>query len=336
MRRFPLALAALALLLAPPARALAWNYVGHMAVDKLAYDQMDKGLKDRLAALLKAHPHYEAFLSKDRPDGVAENEWAFLRAGTWPDWVRSRHEGVEPEPTTFHKGPDHYINFPLIRPADKALFDERALQPDVEKDNILAALEAHTKILGSATEKDEKKAVSLCWLLHLVGDLHQPLHCVSLFSADFKDKPGDAGGNFCAVMVDGRVQRLHAYWDNLLGEAPAEADDAKQQAKVYKLVSEAVEQLHDPQYKREKFADDLKKTKFSEWAAEGVEKARTVAYLNGELKYAVAGRYPAKLPDDAPKVPENYAKDATALARQRVALAAYRLADALKNLPAKP
>lgn len=335
MRRSSPALAALALLLCP-VPALAWNGVGHMTAAKLAYDQMDKDLKERLAALLKAHPHYAAFLSKDRPDGVAENEWAFLRAATWPDWVRSKHEGVEPDPTTFHKGPDHYINFPLIRPADKGLFDAEALKPDVEKDNILAALEAHTKTLSSATEKDEKKAVSLCWVLHLISDLHQPLHCVSLYTSDFKDKGGDAGGNACAVHVGGRVQRLHTFWDNLLGEAPAEADTVEHQAKVLKRVTEAVEQLHDPQYKREKFADELKKTKFADWAAEGVEKARTVAYQNGELKYAVAPRYPLPVPEDAPKAPASYEKDAQAVARQRVALAGHRLADALKDLPAKP
>jgi hypothetical protein len=54
MRRFRFGLVAAVLLLLPPARALAWNSVGHMAVDKLAYDQMDRDLKAKLAALLSS------------------------------------------------------------------------------------------------------------------------------------------------------------------------------------------------------------------------------------------------------------------------------------------
>jgi hypothetical protein len=339
MRRFWFALAAGALLLLPPGRAPAWNAVGHMAVDKLAYDQMDRDLQAAVARLLKAHPHYEAFLSAGRPEGVAEPEWAFLRAGVWPDWVRSKHPDVDPDPTTFHKPLDHYIDTPFVRPADRALFAGGGLDPDADKDNILVALKRHAEVLrGDA--KDVDKAVSLCWLLHLVGDIHQPLHCANFYSADFKDKAGDQGGNLFGVSVGGRGYRLHAYWDDLMGQEPAPPPEGRDspghQAKVYELVKKAFEELHDPQYRREKLADELAKARFSDWADESYELAKTVVYRNGELAYVIAPKYPMPVPDDAPKLSKDYEEKAAQVGKRRVALAGHRLADKLKELLSRP
>src|SRR5438105_9243944 len=111
MRRYHV-LVALALFLGiTHARAVAWNSVGHMAVAKTAYEQLTDAEKQRIATLLKSHPHYDRFLSTNRPNGVAEVEWVFLRAATWPDWVRPRgtHDPRDPGVTTFHRANDHFI-----------------------------------------------------------------------------------------------------------------------------------------------------------------------------------------------------------------------------------
>jgi hypothetical protein len=327
-------LSAAALLLFLPARAGAWSYLGHLVVDKLAYNQMDDALKIRVQALLKQHPHYKAFLSADRPGDVSEPEWAFLRAGCWPGWVRDRHPGVEPEPTAFNRPRDHYISFPFIKPADKALFDEAKLQPDLSKDNAAAAFEHHAKVLSSDA-KDADKAVSLCWLLHLGGDIHQPLHGATLFSREYPD--GDQGGNLIALTIDNKAWRLHWYWDSILDEdsPPPEAAD---QAPVYRQVKKVVEMLHDPAYGREKLADPLKNVKFVDWAKESFELAKTVVYCDGELKGVLAPKYPQPLsdPEKLPKAPDTYSAKAVGVSRLRVALAGHRLADRLKELLAKP
>jgi hypothetical protein len=341
MRRLRFGLAAAALLLLPQARALAWNSIGHMTVAKLAYEQMDDGLKARVVDLLKAHPHYESFLIAARPEGVSEPEWAVLRAATWPDWVRSKHPGIEPDPTTFHRSPDHYINLPLVKPADKDQFDADQLRRELPKDNVLTALERHAKVLASAEESREKKAVSLCWLLHLIGDIHQPLHCVGFFSRDFPN--GDQGGNLFGVTIGGQGYRLHTYWDDLMGQDPPgdfdKRDNVEYQTKAYKLVKEAAERLHDPQYGRDKFTDQLGKTKFTDWADESFALAKAVGYRNGELENmppADLPAYPTAVPSTAPQAPDDYAKKAHEVADRRVALAGYRLADRLKELLAKP
>ncbi len=289
--------------------------------------------RDRADKLLQAHPHYKSFLIAARPDGVPEREWAFLRASVWPDWVRSRFPGILPEPNTFNSPAEHYVNLPFVKPADKDQFDEARLRRDVPRENVLASLERRAALTGS----DAERAINLCWVLHLVGDLHQPLHAVALYSRDFPK--GDRGGNLMGVSTAAGRVNLHAYWDDLMGQDPpgayAERDNVEYQTQLFKKVREAGELLRDPQYAREKFADQLRKTRFADWADESFELAKEVAYSNGELKFAVIPPGGVS-PPEAPKLSEEYEKKAQEVGRRRVALAGYRLADRLKESLAKP
>jgi hypothetical protein len=333
MRWFCFVLAAAAVALLPRA-AGAWNAVGHMAISRIAYGQLDRDAQARVDRILQAHPHYKSFLTAARPDGVALGEWAFLRASIWPDWVRSKFPAIVPEPNTFNSPPEHYINLPFVKPADRDQFDEEALRRGLPAENVLTSLERRSGLPGSEAEK----AIHLCWLLHLVGDLHQPLHAVSFYSKEFPK--GDRGGNQVGVRTpDGRPYNLHAYWDDLMGHDPpgayTERDNVEYQTQLFKKVCEAVELLRDPQYAREKFADELGKTKFTDWADESLALAKTVAYCNGELEFKVI-TFSGSPPADAPKLSEDYEKKAQEVGRRRVALAAHRLADRLKAVPARP
>src|SRR5436309_250860 len=75
-----------------------------------------------IAKILQAHPHYKRFLIADRPAQVSEAEWAFLRAGVWPDWVRPSRNKPRPDEQElvrkYHKSDWHYVNLPYILPAD--------------------------------------------------------------------------------------------------------------------------------------------------------------------------------------------------------------------------
>jgi hypothetical protein len=330
-------LAVAALLLLPCTRALAWNSVGHMAVAKLAYDRLDDSRKLRIGKLLQQHPHYEQFLATNRPEGVEPGEWAFLRASTWPDWVRPRKR---PDPrgnevTKYNRPEDHYVDKPFVLPADAALFAGRDLGPPPERRTILKALAQRLNELKSPDTPDADKAVALCWLLHLVGDLHQPLHCTSLFSAQFPG--GDQGGNLFGLRVGGRGYKLHLFWDLLPGDDPNYlVDSAPNATVVYAHAKELAELLHGPEYKREQFADDLRKhPDFPSWADEGLELAKTMVYQDGRLK----GRQLAPggaVPLDAPDAPEGYQQAATDLARKRLALAGYRLEDEVREALGNP
>ena len=81
--------------------------------------------------------------------------------------------------------------------------------------NILTALAENQRIVREAKDPD-KRAIALAWLFHLVGDIHQPLHTVQLFTREYPN--GDRGGNEVCVRVaaDRAAIDLHRLWDGLI------------------------------------------------------------------------------------------------------------------------
>jgi S1/P1 Nuclease len=69
--------------------------------------------------------------------------------------------------------------------------------------------------IASASTPDTLKAYDLVWLLHLVGDVHQPLHATSRFT--HANPQGDNGGNKEKVCNPSCGGKLHAFWDDVLG-----------------------------------------------------------------------------------------------------------------------
>ena len=125
--------------------------------------------------VLSAHPHYQEFLAADQPGNMPEDEWVFLRAATWSDWIRNHHAKEFSHPNW------HFIDLPYVPPGSH-------LKPEdypPAKPNVVTQIPVCIEKVQSGTA--EEKAVYLCWLLHLVGDIHQPLHCTTLFSEEFPE-----------------------------------------------------------------------------------------------------------------------------------------------------
>lgn len=216
MRRIVLALA-LTLSLMPP--AFAWNRFGHMLVAALAYQQLTPTARARALSLLKLNPSYPRWVARRRRQ---RDEIAFMLASDWPDAIKSMpgyiNDGEHPN------GPDaarnigyadklqhrywHFINLPFS-PDHTPL-----LQPDAP--NALTQILAFRRALASSSTSDDVKSYDLVWLMHLVADVHQPLHAVSRFTRRLPN--GDEGGNLIRVCKGRRCDyNLHEYWDDLLG-----------------------------------------------------------------------------------------------------------------------
>jgi len=120
---------------------------------------------------------------------------------------------------------------------------------------------------------DTEKAVYMTWLFHLVGDIHQPLHCVAMFSEQYPD--GDQGGNLVAIRVGNGTAKLHAFWDGLLGNGTTAGDIGKEVEKIEAVLKEKAKTI-DP------VLEDHKT--FESWAREGAELAQKYVYLDGDLK----------------------------------------------------
>jgi hypothetical protein len=314
-------------------QARAWNGVGHMIVAKLAHDALTLEEQTKVLAVLERHPHYADYLAKDRPESLAPSAWALMRAGVWPDWIRvpKRFQG---DPTThrvyrFHRGPWHYVNFPYVPHQASA---ELPAAPLPGPTNILDQLRASRKFSRATTEVDDgaepgvpseqNRAVRVCWLVHLVGDLHQPLHAVSLIDERRLPPPthDDQGGNLLAVRVEIGAYpiRLHSLWDQLLGtdNHPASivraADELQRDASL--LPAEPITFTGDEDFRA--------------WAAESYAAAKQYAYLNGDLPTAVwdESRSPLPAVDDVPILPLGVEREAREAARRRIVPAAKRLA----------
>jgi hypothetical protein len=331
-----LALLTAVILLVAVDRADAWNNVGHHAIAKLAYDRLGDGVKAKLFAILKSHPHYEQYLAAHRPVDVPEIEWVIIRSSVWPDWVRPRgaKDPRGPEVTKYHRGEEHYINVPLIQPKDEAWAAKRTLvDPDLA--NILSALRQRCNDLKTQGAAAQDRAIAICWIFHLVGDIHQPLHNVAYFSDTKEFFKGDLGGNLFGVRVLGQKTKLHAYWDNLFGDDPNYADDsAEHQAKIFREGIKMAEMLRGvelPAGEREKLE---KNRTFASWSQEGFELAKK-AYQKADGSGLLEGAhipFNGPIPETAPEVGEDYARAARAIAEVRAVLAGARLAERITLL----
>lgn len=295
-------------LLCACSQARAWNSVGHMAVAWTAYQQLTPAEKDRVAVLLKLNPDYSKWLSYI-PAGTSDADrdmYVFMMASTWPDEIKaagSGYSGTDTAPSG--ESPDlndgysagkahkywHFVDTPFS-------LDGTAL-PAVPVPNAVQKITAFRAALATG-EPDLLKSYDLVWLMHLVGDVHQPLHCTTRVTAAMPN--GDQGGNL--VVVKGSSKELHAFWDDALGLGDTQKFMAA--VKVGKALPPPDSSL----------AGDANE---NDWAAESFSLAKTSVYV----KPVGAGLGPYKLT-------RSY-KTATAnIAKARVSLAGARLTVLLK------
>jgi hypothetical protein len=300
---------ALGLLFVLSAPALAWNDKGHMVTARLAWKKLSNEERSKVLDILKKHPHYEEFLSAKRPNDFSEEEWVFLRAGTWPDWVRRPRKAKYDHPTW------HYINYPFVPPGSR--IDPEQHQPRMDQANIVNRLPLCVNKIKNGS--DEEKAIYLCWLFHLVGDIHQPLHCTAMFSEEFPS--GDRGGNLALIRVRSSPVKLHTMWDGLLGKGLTASSIGRDTAAIQKMLR------IDPALVKEDLDNHQS---FESWAKESFELAKIAAYLNGELK--VSNAQDDVDDDDIPEAPDDYAHNAGRTARLQVGKAGLRLAEQIRQL----
>jgi hypothetical protein len=217
----------------------------------------------------------------------------------------------------------HYIDLPWFHG-----MAEVAPQPDdgPGPHNVVEALQQCTGELNSSSVSPAERAVDICWIEHLVGDIHQPLHAISLYSPQFPD--GDKGGNDEMVLKEppypNTRDNLHSVWDGLPGEFHSQEIDG----------FEAAGLRADPKFSREHFKPLLDHKDFMDWARESHDLAVQYAYLNGSLQSATVergshGNNGGTGGNPIPGLPPGYLAKAEEIAMQRVVLAGYRLADVL-------
>lgn len=312
--------------------AQAWNSHGHRVIALSAYRTLTDAQKNSAHQILTKHPHFSTLLSQGRPTSVDTREWAFLQAAVWPDLVRPPPD-FHGNPRThdvykFHRGVWHYVNYPYTMGRHPALLppalpESTTVAEQVPKCIALVKSGGADSDLVAGTTAEQNRAVRLCWLLHLLGDMHQPLHTAALvdevrFPAS---NHGDQGGNLLAVQTaPGRKPiKLHVYWDGLLGTDESYAE----------IAATAQSLANDPSLAKSKLGELVAHPTPADWLLESYMAAVSFAYLNGDLQ-------PVKFddglaPGTAPVLDATVqARDRTA-ARRRGMLAAHRLSAVLQQ-----
>lgn len=82
--------------------------------------------------------------------------------------------------------------------------------PEIKEGNIVRAIEEQTAVLMSPDTGKEEKALALKIVIHLLGDIHQPMHL---------GHASDRGGNSWTVKYFKRPTNIHSVWDSSLPES---------------------------------------------------------------------------------------------------------------------
>lgn len=248
-----------------PAPARAWGCKGHQVVALLAERHLTPHAREMVKKILAASP-IDPNLSRYCKEGGVD---AMADASTWPDDIRSQRPDTAPW---------HYVDIPLgtkVRNVEKFC--------DPKQGCVTRAIRDELATLRSADADPQKKADALRFLIHFVGDLHQPLHAVS---------NNDLGGNCVPVaFFDGAPQvrnqqlgiyspNLHAVWDTNILE----------RATMGKTVEEVAAEL-DESFRRNIARWRKEASNVDAWAWESYLLAEKDAY----------GKLPVRIPAETPQ-----------------------------------
>ena len=306
-------LAACSILLLPLCpRASAWSAPGHMIVTALAYDQLTSAERVKFDAILRGHTKYATW-KKTYPDaglpGLPLEKFVAMLASLYPDEI-SNHDN----PETFPEW--HYIDYPLLPP-------DFPLKPaPAPGDDVLTGIAKSSKAVKGLTKTfdSRSRAKMLSFLLHLVGDIHQPMHCETLFDEKLPEPDGDRGGNNAWVKPPGgSAIKLHAFWDQLFGTS----GQLFHPVPVTTIVA-AEHRANElaPKFPRSALPELTKHTTTLGWSHESRALAISDGWRRHTLAYGLTEATAAPLPAD-------YEEKAHAIAERQVALAGHRLADQL-------
>ena len=330
---------------------MAWNDLGHMAVARIAYERLTENERSAIVTILRHHPHLQELLLKDRPSNATDDEWIFLRAATWPDHVRpprtASHEPVKSHPIyKFHHATWHYANFEYRAGQQETSLPSRPMpyhplpSHPADRTDIIEQLD-HSYMIVRGTEREQSepeislgtreiRAVRMCWLFHLIGDIHQPLHVATLVDERIHGLQfGDEGGNKLAIRINhtSAPRNLHATWDDLLGTHPR-----------YGRVVELAEMFsRDPRLAASQLPEFAAHKLSWQIAEESYQAAKDIVYQNGHLHLTLWSRVESHelSQADVPVLSQEALAQAHSLAARRITLAGYRLAERLKYIVAR-
>lgn len=206
----------------------AWDSVGHRTAGAIAYEFLSTAHRAELIAILEQHPRFAADFLNAMPAGLDNSVagrqlWLLGQAAYWPDIARGLPEAEQrrySRPTWHYTDGawirgvaavqgNNYVGVDIIASVQGEASSTIVRESQVH--NISTAIDFNAFVFNSPESSAPQRAIALCWLLHLMSDIHQPLHTGSLFSRTLFET-GDRGGNRIATGEG----NLHYRWDAAL------------------------------------------------------------------------------------------------------------------------
>ncbi len=240
-----------------PAGAFAWGFEGHAIVAAIAQGYLTPTARSKVDQMLAADQ-----------DTLTPHD--LLAEASWADRYRTDHKETSEW---------HFVDIELDHPDLKAAcFDFPPSGPIASQgpphDCIVDKVSAFMKELADPTTSAAERLLALKFLLHFVGDMHQPLH-----DADNHDK----GGNCVLLGLGGpRQVNLHGYWDTVVVESLGEDPRA---------VAEMLARSITPENKAAWEKGDAQS-----WALEGFKVAQASVYTVGSKPGCASDPVPVSLP----------------------------------------
>ncbi len=306
---------------------------GHKMVASIALRQLDQAEREKIYAILKHHPRWKEEFADRMPEEIRNSdtavqlEWTFQQAAIWPDIAREYQDDVRDK---FHRSTWHYINHGIFLDEKEAEqfrkeFPTGSFQVPDKVEGITNVIQA-LKFMRRAMKTSEKtpaaeQAVYVAWIMHLIGDLHQPMHSTSMYSSKLFPT-GDKGGNEVAL-----VQRtnLHALWDSFPGTGKVTLKEAR---------DEALTLMTDEDFKKQGEASRAQLDEEA-WLKESQQLALTHVYTDEIL--APLRNYTSleELKKNPLGMSQSYMQAGGKIAKQRVIEAGHRLGAVLKEIAAQ-
>ena len=251
---------------------LEFNVEGHHVIALIAERDLETNAPDVMAIVQEI---------------LAKGDRSILEAATFPDDIRQAH----PETKPFH-----FVDFP---------FEEGgpATPPLPAGPHVLSAIIDFTDRLSAGNGNDVEQVDALSWLIHLFGDVHQPLHCIERISE--LHPGGDAGGN--SFRLRGPKRNLHSLWDSAVNVSA-------------NLTEEELRNDIMQEHSRQSLEEELRIKSREAWARTGHNLARKHAYSLREN------------PQNPPRPSATYVANMEKVGRRQAALGGYRLADHLAQI----
>lgn len=160
------------------AHAFCWGTTGHRTIAEIAERHLTKKAKKQLKQI------------------IGNQKLAFY--ANWPDFIKSDTTGVYKETDVWH-----YVN---VKSGLSAAEFESAIK-GLSTPSLYSQIKKQKEIIKNQKNPLAQREVALKFLIHLVGDLHQPLHV---------GRAEDQGGNLIKLSFFKETTNLHTLWDTKL------------------------------------------------------------------------------------------------------------------------